>query len=201
MKKNTKFAVSVALLYTLLSANFVNAAGFLSSGSNIKSLIADIIGIMASLVPLLVGAAIVVFLYGVFIFIAKASSGNAEGRAEGIKFMIFGIIGIAVMVSLWGLVAFVTNSLGTTNSGSAVPQFNTTNTTAPSTFGNNSLNLNLPPSSYNPPASLPASDPNSPDYKPPSLAPAQQLQLTPSYSNPAPAPSTETNFSDPFLHL
>jgi hypothetical protein len=57
-----------------------------------------------------VGAGIIVFLYGVLKFIAKG--GNQEDRRDGINFMIYGIIGIAVMVSVWGLVKFVTNTFG-----------------------------------------------------------------------------------------
>lgn len=94
-----------------------------TSNSTLSTVISRLISLLNSLIPLLIGAAVVVFLYGVMIFIAKASAGNAEGRADGIKFMIYGIIGIAVMVSVWGLVTFVTTTFGTTG---GVPQFNTT---------------------------------------------------------------------------
>lgn len=108
------------ILVTLFSAQCVSAAGILSSGSSIKDVINSVIGIFGDLIPLLIGAAVVVFLYGVFLFIVKSSAGNADGRKEGINFMIYGIIGIAVMMSVWGLVAFVTNTLGTS---SVIPQF------------------------------------------------------------------------------
>ena len=92
--------------------------------------IADIINwclsLMNYIVPLIIGAAVVVFLYGVLMFIIKSSSGNADGRKEAINFMVFGIIGIAVMVSVWGLVAFVTNTFGV--STGFVPQFPNTRT-------------------------------------------------------------------------
>jgi hypothetical protein len=91
--------------------NNLFAAGLISSDTNFKTLVDDIVTIFNSLIPLLVGAAVVIFLYGVFVFIVKSSAGNADGRKEGINLMIFGIIGIAVMVSTWGLIAFVTHSL------------------------------------------------------------------------------------------
>lgn len=120
MKKNTKLAVFIVTL--CLYAQTAFGQTLMDSNSTLQSLIYEIIGVMRSLVPLLIGAAIVVFLYGVLVFIIKASAGDAAGRKDGINFMIFGIIGIAVMVSVWGLVAFVTNTFGTTG---AVPQFNT----------------------------------------------------------------------------
>lgn len=123
MKKN-KFGLSLLsglLTFSPVSA-FAQGSGTISSASDLRGVIDFMMGILSRLVPLLIGAAVVVFLYGVMLFIAKASAGNADGRAEGIKFMIFGIIGIAVMVSVWGLVAFVTNTFGT---GLIVPQFRT----------------------------------------------------------------------------
>jgi hypothetical protein len=121
MKKNIKLGIILATVCYILSATFVYADPLIDSGSTVSDLIYSVMGIFDSLIPLLIGAAVVVFLYGVLLFIAKASAGNAEGRKEGINFMIFGIIGIAVMVSVWGLVAFVTNTFGTTG---GVPQFN-----------------------------------------------------------------------------
>ena len=96
---------------------------FNSTTWTVKDIIGWCLSLMGYLVPLLIGAAIIVLLYGILVFITKSSSGNAEGRKDGINFMIFGIIGIAVMVSVWGLVAFVTKTFGVAN---FVPQFPTT---------------------------------------------------------------------------
>jgi hypothetical protein len=108
-----------------------------NSNSTLSTVIDSVMGILNSLIPLLIGAAIVVFLYGVLLFIAKTSVGNSEGRKEGINFMIFGIIGIAVMMSVWGLVYFVTNTLGTTG---GIPQFNSNVQNGAESFGGNSAN-------------------------------------------------------------
>jgi uncharacterized BrkB/YihY/UPF0761 family membrane protein len=129
MKKNIKFWVGVSSLCYIFSVTVVSAqstsnqsSGILNSNSTLTTVIDSILGIFDNLVPLLIGAAVIVFLYGVLVFIAKASAGNADGRKEGVNFMIYGLIGIVVMVSVWGLVAFVTNTLGTTTN--VVPQFN-----------------------------------------------------------------------------
>lgn len=66
-------------------------------------------GILRPLVPLLIGAAVVVFIYGVMIFMF---SDGGEKKEEGKEYMFWGIIGIFVMVSIWGLVGIVQNTFG-----------------------------------------------------------------------------------------
>lgn len=63
------------------------------------------------LVPLLFAVAFIVFLYGV----AKAyifSGGDEEARSNGHKYILWALIGFAVMVSVWGLVNIVTGTFG-----------------------------------------------------------------------------------------
>jgi len=57
---------------------------------------------------LIVGAAVVFFLWGVLQFVMSA--GDDEAREKGKNHIIYGVIGIAVMVSIWGLVNFLTRS-------------------------------------------------------------------------------------------
>lgn len=61
------------------------------------------------LVPLLFAVAFIVFLYGVFkkYILSHGDSGAVE---EGHRLILWGLIGFAVMVSLWGLVNVVTNT-------------------------------------------------------------------------------------------
>lgn len=63
------------------------------------------------LVPLLFAVAFITFLYGVanaYIF----SRGDPEETSKGHKLILWGIIGFVVMLSLWGLVAIVSNTFG-----------------------------------------------------------------------------------------
>lgn len=94
--------------------SFVPALAFAAAGdvplTSLGSALQSIQGLMNMVVPMLIGLAIIAFLYGVLRFVFNASD---EGkRAEGRQFMIWGIIGIVVMVSVWGLVAFVQGSFG-----------------------------------------------------------------------------------------
>jgi hypothetical protein len=55
-----------------------------------------------SVVPVLFALALVVFLWGVTQFIMNSADENK--RAQGKQFMVWGIIGLFVMFSVWGLV-------------------------------------------------------------------------------------------------
>jgi len=123
MKKIKVFIGSLVGLLTLTPALALAASTLpqFQSSWTLSDIIDWCLSLMNLLIPLLIGAAVICFLYGVLRFIAKSSAGDADGRKEAINFMIFGIIGIAVMVSVWGLVAFVTNTFGVS---SVVPQFN-----------------------------------------------------------------------------
>jgi hypothetical protein len=54
------------------------------------------------LVPVLVALALALFIWGLVIFITQ--SDNDQGRAAGKQKMIWGIIALFVIVSVWGLV-------------------------------------------------------------------------------------------------
>lgn len=61
--------------------------------------------ILAPIIPILVAIALLIFLWGVGQLVLSA--GNPEKSASGRKFMIWGIVALFVMTSLWGLVKFV----------------------------------------------------------------------------------------------
>ncbi len=69
--------------------------------------------IIAPIVPLLVGLAVLLFLYGVLTF--TFSDGGTK-KEEGKQYMIWGIIGLFVMVSVWGLVAILQGTFKLDNS-------------------------------------------------------------------------------------
>jgi len=64
-----------------------------------------------SIVPLLFAVMLIVFLWGVFqYFFIKRE--DPAARAEGTQFMLWGIIGLAVVTSMWGLVNLLLDSFG-----------------------------------------------------------------------------------------
>ena len=64
---------------------------------------------------LILAAAVVFFLWGVFQYVMGA--GDEDAQKVGRSHIINGVIGIAVMVSVWGLVRFFTSSAGLSQGG------------------------------------------------------------------------------------
>ena len=68
------------------------------------------IGLANPFVGIIIGLAVLYFLWGVAQFILAA--GNEEKVKEGRATMLWGIITLFVMVALWGLVAIVLDTFG-----------------------------------------------------------------------------------------
>lgn len=69
-------------------------------------------------IPTIIGLAVLAFLYGIFTFIYH--SDDESKRKEGSAFMFYGIIGIFIMISVWGFVRFFTGTFGVPF---GIPQF------------------------------------------------------------------------------
>lgn len=70
----------------------------------------QILSIFKSLTYLLIGFAVLIFLWGIVVYLAQGE--NEEKRTEAKNYMVWGIICLVVMTSLWGLVYLVSNSFG-----------------------------------------------------------------------------------------
>jgi hypothetical protein len=75
--------------------------------TDLEGLISYVISLMNLLVPVIIGLAVLGFLFGVMKYIFAHDTKNI---ADARNYMIFGIIGIAVMLSVWGLAFFVKNT-------------------------------------------------------------------------------------------
>jgi|CXWL01.1.fsa_nt_gi heme/copper-type cytochrome/quinol oxidase subunit 4 len=62
-------------------------------------------------VPVIFALAFIFLLFGIFRYFI-AGGANEEKRQDGVKFVTWGIVALAIMVSLWGLVNLLVNSLG-----------------------------------------------------------------------------------------
>jgi len=80
-------------------------------------------GILNRAVPLIIALAVVYFIWQVFRYAVAA---NEEDKGKAKTQMIWGIVGIFVMVSIWGLVAILQSTFGTSgvtgNIGNQLPQ-------------------------------------------------------------------------------
>jgi uncharacterized membrane protein len=66
--------------------------------------------ILTPIIALLFALALVVFLYGVYESLRDSSSD--EGRTKGKEHMIWGLIGMTIMVSAIGLVNLICDTIG-----------------------------------------------------------------------------------------
>lgn len=99
MKKLLKGSVIAAALMPVLA--FAQADAF--------SLLRTIKNFINQATPVLISAAVLYFIYGVVRFVIAADADDKE-KARGV--VIQGIIGLFVIVSLWGLVFFIGNTVG-----------------------------------------------------------------------------------------
>lgn len=82
-----------------------------TGGINFSSLFNKIItNIAQPIASLLLALAVVYFVWGVMVFIKNAD--NPEKRKEGYEHMIWGIIGIFIMVSATGIVRILQSTIG-----------------------------------------------------------------------------------------
>ncbi len=82
-------------------------------------------------VPIVFALAFIVFIWGVFYYFI-AGAANDEKRDTGKQFMLYGIIGFFVMISVWGLVRILTGTVRLNNTvptaGTGLPKASQTGT-------------------------------------------------------------------------
>ncbi len=103
-----KASVIVSGVVTALALPLVSSAQAVRNLSDAGSFIINTVNNV--LVPVLFAVAFIVFLWGAFnTFIFGAN--DAEVKEKGKNLMLWGLIGFFVMVSIWGLVNLLTNSV------------------------------------------------------------------------------------------
>jgi hypothetical protein len=81
-----------------------------------------------TILPVLVALAFLVFVWGLVVFISR--SGDDKSREEGKHKIVWGIIGLFIITSIWGILALFQTMAGVggsitvpTNPGPKVPTF------------------------------------------------------------------------------
>jgi uncharacterized membrane-anchored protein len=87
--------------------------------ADVEGVIRVIGEIISSLIPIVVALALLYFLWGLAQFIYK--SGDSSAQEEGKNKMIWGIIALFVMVSVWGIVRVIGQTLFGGINSDAIP--------------------------------------------------------------------------------
>jgi len=106
----------------LSTALLVGVAALLPAAADAVTLghtISTISKIINGLIPIVLAIAVLLFFWGLAMYLLSAS--NPEKRSEGINIMFMGIIAIFVMVSIWGIVRILQQTFQVDQSKPIIP--------------------------------------------------------------------------------
>lgn len=89
--------------------SIVPGLSFATNG-NITDAISTVRNIINQLIPVIIGLAILFFIYALLKYVT--AGGDEEKAKEARGLIIWGVIIIFVMTAVWGLVGFVQNTIG-----------------------------------------------------------------------------------------
>lgn len=127
MKKKLIVLLSSVLSFMPLMAlaqNNVSKCSLVKDGvTTIEDIICKIGDILNIIIPILVVLGVVYFVWGVVTYVI---SNDEEAKKAGRDRMIYGIIGLVVIIAMWGLVGLVSNTfgLGSSYTPPATPRVN-----------------------------------------------------------------------------
>lgn len=114
MISKVKKSIVFGLPALALAVPFIASA----QGEGIFGLLNLVGNVINGVIPIIIGLAVLVFLYGVFKYVI---SNGEDDKAAGRNFMVWGIIGLFVMISVWGLVNLLGDSLNLRNNAPDAP--------------------------------------------------------------------------------
>ena len=92
----------------LVALTFAPAVAFAQSLSNLETLLKSVGRLIDIALPIIVAIGLLAFFWGLVKFIFAGE----EAKKEGQHHMIWGLVALFVMISVWGLVRFIGNALG-----------------------------------------------------------------------------------------
>ncbi len=116
MKKKLSFLTGLGLsMLPLAALAQITTSGANSTGCNTQTLggyLCLIGSLLNKVVPVLIALGVVYFVWGVISYVI---SDDEEAKEKGRNRIIFGVIGLCVIVGVWGLVAVLRNTFGLGN--------------------------------------------------------------------------------------
>lgn len=80
--------------------------------TTIQGMLCKTAEILGAVLPILIALGVVYFVWGVITYVIAS---DEEAKTKGRDRMIFGIIGLAVIIAVWGLVIILRNTFGLGN--------------------------------------------------------------------------------------
>ena len=116
----------IALIAIIAPATAFAQSGALTTITNVNDLSSRILGIGNTVTYILVAAAVIFIVWNIVRYLIGGSDPAAKSAA-GYN-ILWGIVGLFVIVSIWGLVNILTNTFKTTPTTQPIPNFsNNTN--------------------------------------------------------------------------
>ena len=115
MKSLLKVSTLLAFASPFIALADVTAVDPSSAATNVQGLGSNIASILTTIGTILIAVAFVVFLWGIVQYILAGA--DEEKRATARNLIIYGIIGLFVMIAVWGVVYLLANVLGVTVGG------------------------------------------------------------------------------------
>lgn len=109
MKKHLIKAFLISAIFYPLSVFATNVTDFSGLGKFINDFKENVI---VNLSALFLTTAVVAFFYGVVVYIYSIRNGEERGVTNGKNFMLWGLIALFVMFSVWGIVKFAQKVIG-----------------------------------------------------------------------------------------
>ena len=114
MKKQIEKSVKFIQIFSFLALTpFLVHAEVACTG--LVGVLCKISTLLGAILPVLVGLGVVYFAWGVVTYFIGS---DEEAKKKGRDRIIFGIIGLAVIISVWGLVYLLTDTFGLSTNGS-----------------------------------------------------------------------------------
>lgn len=98
MKKTLGLAVFASAFPVLASAQQI---------TDVNSLLAKLVSIGNALIPIFISFAVIYLVYAIVVYII---AGDEDKKKEGKTMVIYGIIGLFLILSIWGLVGLLRRS-------------------------------------------------------------------------------------------
>ena len=86
--------------------------------SNIPQLISFFGDTLNRLIPVVIALTVIIFFWGLFQYVKGAGKSHKQGK----NIMIAGLLSLFVMVSVWGIIRLMQNTLGVSVAPVAIPQ-------------------------------------------------------------------------------